>query len=204
MSDDSPNPQAGSVALDTPDQILEAAAAVIVRDGMSGASLRSVAQEAEVSLGLLSYHFDDKQTLIREAFKRATDILLERSLAAMSEVEASETASAAEAAAEAYIRGAFADDFLRPEYLHLRISLWATSRTNDDIALVERDLYQRYAKNLSTVIASARTGLSTREARQRATDVIVVQNGLWLNWARYRDRDDLERGLQLAVAIALA
>ena len=34
--------------------------------------------------------------------------------------------------------------------------------------------------------------------------MIVVQNGLWLNWARYRDEDDLARGLRLTESIALA
>ncbi len=188
------------VAVDTPDQILDAAAAVIVREGLRGASLRSVAQEAEVSLGLLSYHFDDKKTLIREAFKRATDILLERSLAAMDAIDV----DGSDLRAEAYIRGAFDDDFLKSDYLHLRISLWATARTDADLAKVERDLYQRYADNLAVAIAAARPELPADIFRQRATDVIVVQNGLWLNWARYHDRGDLERGLRLAVAIALA
>jgi AcrR family transcriptional regulator len=185
---------------DTPEQILAAAAAVIVRDGMSGASLRSVAQEADVSLGLLSYHFDDKQTLLREAFKRATDVLLERSLAAM---EAARDGGDLDRQVEAYIRGAFDDDFLHPDYLHLRISLWSTARTNPELAIVERDLYRRYADNLSAVIALARPNLSAEEVRQRTTDVIVVQNGLWLNWARYHKRDDTERGLRLCVSIAL-
>ena len=192
---------AAEAAVDTPDQILEAAAAVIVREGMSGTSLRSVAQEADVSLGLLSYHFDDKRTLIREAFKRATDTVLERSLAAM---EAARDTGDLDRQVEAYIRGAFDEDFLHPDYLNMRISLWSTSRTNDEIAAVERELYQRYADNLSAVIALARPEIDADEVRRRATDVIVIQNGLWLNWARYRDRDDLERGLALAVSVALA
>ncbi|MDH3293098.1 MAG: TetR/AcrR family transcriptional regulator [Acidimicrobiia bacterium] len=204
MSDPVPSnstPPAGSAATETPDQILEATAAVIVREGMAGASLRSVAEEADVSLGLLSYHFDDKQTLIREAFKRATDILLERSLSAM---EDPAVAGQPDRQVEAYIRGAFDDDFLDPEYLNLRISLWSTARTNAEIADVEFHLYQRYADTLSSVIALARPELAPEEIRQRATDVIVVQNGLWLNWARYRRREDVERGLRLCVSIALS
>ena len=45
---------------------------VIVRDGVRGTSMRQVAQEADVSLGLLSYHFDGKDSLIVAAFERAT------------------------------------------------------------------------------------------------------------------------------------
>jgi AcrR family transcriptional regulator len=186
---------------DTPQQILEAAAAVIVREGIGGASLRMVAKEADVSLGLLSYHFDDKQTLLREAFRLATDMLLQRSLEASG---AAALVDDPEARVEAYIRSAFHEDFLRPDYLHLRIHLWATSRTAPDVAAVERDLHLRYARHLADTIGSARPDLSKTEIDERAADVIVVENGLWLNWARYRNRRDLERGLRLCRSIALA
>ena len=62
---------------ETQDVILDAVQSVIVRDGVRGASMRQVALEADVSLGLLSYHFDDKNSLILAAFERATkDCLL--------------------------------------------------------------------------------------------------------------------------------
>ncbi len=185
---------------ETPGHILDAAVSVIVRDGIRGTSLRSVAKQADVSLGLLGYHFDDKQTLLHHAFKRATDVLLERSMAARDTVadEADPTARV-----EAYVRGAFHEDFLHADYLHLRISLWAASRTDSDLAAIERDLYLRYAQHMSATIAEAHPQASSSQVEHRTTDVIVVQNGLWLNWARYQDRPDLERGLRLCVALAL-
>ena len=39
---------------------------------------------------------------------------------------------------------------------------------------------------------------------QRATDVAVTKNGLWLNWARYVDEVALERGLLCCEEIALS
>ena len=41
--------------------ILDAAMACISRDGIDQLNLRAVAAEAGVSLGLLGYHFTDKQ-----------------------------------------------------------------------------------------------------------------------------------------------
>ena len=61
---------------DSQEQSLDAVAEVIVRDGVRGASMRTVAQEAGVSLGLLSYHFTDKSSLITAAYARAADRLL--------------------------------------------------------------------------------------------------------------------------------
>ena len=190
-------------------EILDAAAAVIVRDGVEGLSMRSIAREADVSLGLLSYHFDDKSAMVKAAFQRATDVLLERALAtAADDVELGETAADEPddptERLRIFLRGAFGDEFLTADYLTLRITLWAISRTDPEMAEVERGLYIRYSRHLEQRIREAFPTLTEVAARRRATDVIVVQNGLWLNWARYRDEDDLARGLRLTESIALA
>jgi AcrR family transcriptional regulator len=183
---------------DTQEQILDATMSCIVRDGIEGASLRNVAREADVSLGLLSYHFDDKRSLIEAAFRRATDRLFDATTESLSDVVEPDDA------VMAYVRGAFTDEFLTSDYLALRLALWAIARTDDEIAAVERHLYERYALRLAELIRAARPTLDDPTARERATDVIVTQNGLWLNWARHHDRPDLERGLARCDAIALA
>ena len=72
------------------EQILDAAMSCISRDGIEGASMRSVAREADVSLGLLSYHFDGKEDLIQAAFQLACDRVFDVTLAA---VDATDDAS---------------------------------------------------------------------------------------------------------------
>ncbi len=185
------------VLSDTQEQILEAAMQCIVRDGIDGASMRNVAKEADVSVGLLSYHFDDKRSLIESTFQLATDRLLETSMDSIKEVD-----SAAEQVI-AFIRGAFHEPFLSADYLALRTTLWAIARTDDQIRLVEQELYRRYTEHLRDLIRSARPDLTEVEACDRTTDVIVTQNGLWLDWARHRDQRALERGLSRCEQIAL-
>lgn len=183
---------------DTQEQILDATMSCIVRDGIDGASMRNVAREADVSLGLLSYHFDDKRSLIEAAFQLATDRLFDATVDSLDGVDGDDER------VRAYVRGAFHGEFIEPDYLALRIALWAISRTDDEIAKVERSMYERYASTLTALIRAARPELSPTEAGDRATDVIVTQNGLWLNWARHQDRVALERGLARCDAIALA
>ena len=183
---------------DTQEQILDAAMSCIVRDGLDGASMRSVAREADVSLGLLSYHFDDKWSLIEAAFQLATERLYEATLESLDGIaDADERVSA-------FIRGAFHGEFLEDDYLALRIALWAIARTDDDLATVEQGLYQRYAERLTVLIREARPGLTKRQASERTTAVIITQNGLWLDWARHHRRADLRRGLARCDEIALA
>ena len=183
---------------DSRDDILDAVAAVIVRDGVRGASMRVVANEADVSLGLLSYHFSDKDSLITAAYARAADRLLDAS------VEAAKGVDDAADRLRAYIRGAFQDEFLDQRYLILRLSLWAVARTEPDVGAIERDLYVQYAETMTELIEAADPLLEDSEARNRSTDVIVTQNGLWLNWGRFEDAEELERGLARCESIALA
>ena len=63
---------------DTQEQILDATITCVASDGVDGTSLRNVAREADVSLGLLGYHFDDKGSLIVAAFQRAHPIVSRR------------------------------------------------------------------------------------------------------------------------------
>ena len=179
-------------------QILEAAMSVIMRDGISGASMRSVAEEADVSVGLLSYHFDDKDSLIIAAYERAVERLLDVTTEAVAAVEDPEDR------VRAWIRGPFVEEFLSSDYLGLRVSLWAVARVNEKIADVEQQLYGPYADGLTDLIAALFPNDDRAELVNRVTDVLVIQNGLWLNHARYANLTDLERGLQRCEAIALA
>ncbi len=182
---------------ETQEQILDAALTCIVRDGVDGTSLRDVAREADVSLGLLGYHFDDRKTLLVAAFELATERLLDTSLDAIDGiVDPVDRATA-------FIRGAFHPDYLNPDYLALRTALWAISRIEADIGATEAQLYRRYRAQMIELLAEARPAFDASEVEDRATDVIVTQNGLWLNWARYQNERDLERGLARCESLAL-
>ena len=178
---------------DTQEQILDAALACIARDGVESTSLRDVAREADVSLGLLGYHFDDRQTLLVSAFELATNRLLERSLASIDGID-----DPAERA-QAFVLGAFDEAFLEPDYLALRVSLWAIARTDALIAQTEEKHYRRYRSKMIELLSESLPGLPAADVEDRATDIIVMQNGLWLDWARHRNRRDLERGLERCV-----
>ncbi|KSW19106.1 TetR/AcrR family transcriptional regulator [Cellulomonas sp. B6] len=52
------------------DRIVEACLRVIGEVGVAGASTRRIAAVADVPLGSISYHFDDVDALLREAFER--------------------------------------------------------------------------------------------------------------------------------------
>ncbi|MDA4895882.1 helix-turn-helix domain containing protein [Streptomyces sp. MS2A] len=60
---------------DARDSILDAAASVLLRDGIHAAKVEDIARAAGVSLGLLNYHFGGRLALLRAALVRALDTL---------------------------------------------------------------------------------------------------------------------------------
>lgn len=183
---------------DTQNTILDAVQSVIIRDGVAGTSMRQVAQEADVSLGLISYHFDDKDRLIFAMFARASEEIRAAS------IEAADAVEGPDEKVRAFIRGSFTDEFLDSDYLRLRVSLWAVALTDPELAKVDVDHYRRYETVLGSFIAQARPRLTQGEIDERCTNVGSLTNGLWLDWARFQNDGALERGLVLAEEIALA
>jgi hypothetical protein len=64
-------------------QILEAALRVVAEGGPDAITFRRVAADAEVPLGLLTYHFDSREDLLRQAFR----LYLSEAVAFMSGIE---------------------------------------------------------------------------------------------------------------------
>jgi len=147
--------------------------------------------------GGLSYHFDDKDSLILAALERATNELREASIGAAEAVEGEREKVVA------FLRGSFTDKFLNSDYLRLRVSLWAVSLTDPDLAKIDTRYYREYSAALQTLMAAALPSAPAADVAARTTDVVAYTNGLWLDWARFQDEMDLERGLIRAERIAL-
>jgi len=72
----------------TRDRILDAAEQVFCDDGYSGASMRRIAEAAEVAQALLHYHFDTKDGLFEAMFARRSGQINARRLAWLDELVA--------------------------------------------------------------------------------------------------------------------
>ena len=59
------------VSNDTPERILQAALATFSENGFEGARTRDIAAKANVTLGLVQYHFGNKEKLWKSAVERA-------------------------------------------------------------------------------------------------------------------------------------
>lgn len=188
---------AATTTRDREADILDAALAVLARDGIGGVTMRAVARQAEVSLGLANYYFTDKTSLVCAALRRIGEQDLE-----IVHPPAGDTADARERLIAALHRIG-EDRFLEPRYLALRLQLWSLATVDPAYDAINRDAQRRYLDGLTELVHDATPGLGRREAARRAGEILVVQNGVWLTAAIIDDRDALTRSIARCAHIAL-
>lgn len=169
------------------DDLLERAVDHVCAVGLSGLSLRALADALDVDASLLNHHFGSKQQLLALVLNRVRDRL--RALGAL-DPEHDLDASLQRVWAWA------SDPARRPLYV-LFFEVYA-------LALRHPDDYQPF---LSTVVADwldplqaafRRTGSTPDAARARATLAIAVVRGLLLDLLTTEDHDRVTAALHLA------
>ena len=183
-------------ARDREADILDAVLVVLARDGIRGVSMRAVATEAGVSLGLASYYFNDKTSLVAAALRR----IGEQDLALL---DTDPTATPAEQLRSA-LRRIGAPEFLEPGYLSLRLQLWSLATIDAQYDEINRTAQTRYRDRIAALIRAARPQLSSTEAARRAAEILVLQNGVWLTAAIVHDPDAAARTIDRCERIAFA
>ena len=178
------------------ERILDAVVGLLGRQGISGVSMRAVAREAGVALGLVNYYYADKTGLICAALRRVE----EQDVALV----APDPAVPAEERLRAALRRVADPGFLTTEYLSLRMQLWSLAQAGEEFARINTVAQERYRAGLAGLIAAARPELPGAECGRRAADVDVVQNGMWLTALLGLDRAALGRAVALCEEIALA
>jgi len=179
---------------DRQERILDAVVDRLARGGISAVSMRAVAQQAGVSLGLLNYHFADKAGLVRAALLR----IEEQDLALLDPGPGTDPQQQLRE-----VLGRIAQPrYLAADYLAQRLQLWSLAQADPSYAQINAQSQQRYREGLTALLARARPDLSRPECRRRAADIDVVQNGIWLTALLGLDRASIRRSVARCEAIA--
>jgi AcrR family transcriptional regulator len=157
-------------------QLIEATARCLARDGLAGTSVRHVAAEAGVSPGLVRHHFDGMQDLIAETY-RATG----KQIAAILDAALAAAGPSAEARLHAFVETSFKPPLLDADLLAVWLAFWSLTRTDPQIHAIHAKVYAGYRRQLEAMIADLvrEQGLAL-EARQAALALTALLDGLWL------------------------
>ncbi len=158
-------------------QLIEATARCLARDGLAGTSVRHVAAEAGVSPGLVRHHFEGMQDLVAETY-RATG----KQIAAILDEALAAAGPSAEARLHAFIETSFKPPLLDADLLAVWLAFWSLhahrSRDPQDpcqglcrLSAPARDDDRR---------ARAREHSVAIETKQASLALTALLDGLWL------------------------
>lgn len=176
------------------EQLIEAALAVASRDGIDAATVRAVAAEAGVSLGVVHYCFQDKDELLRAMAHAITSANLERSLGDLPQ-ELADPKSVIEAVIDALwsgIKGSRGPQLLSYE---LTTSSLRHPELNQVAIEQYRGQWAAAEQVLELVERAAHVGWSVPRATLART-VVAVVDGFSLAWLVDGDSETAREGLQ--------
>ncbi len=178
-----------------------AALELLAEGGPAAATVRSIADRAGVTPGLIRHYFAGKDDLTRAAYRHFMDGMTAISVAAM-------TAGPDDARARL---SRFIVSSLRPPVMDaLRLSLWSAFlqliRGNPEMRAIHRQTYHGYRDVLEALIAALdRPGTDATRCRADAIACNGVIDGLWMEGAALPEDfsgDQLEQiGLRAVGAI---
>ncbi|RMC35298.1 TetR/AcrR family transcriptional regulator [Paracoccus alkanivorans] len=177
--------------------LLQAALRCIVMMGIEQCSIRAIAREADVSVGLINHHYGTKEALIAAAYRHVADDVL-----AQIERRVADVGGNAREKLSAFIRASFSPVNLDADLFRVWLAFWTLQSTSKEIAAVHKERYGAYRAVVEGLIAELqeREGKSRLEPRLAAIGLSGLLDGLWLEWCLEPETFSPEEGIVLSEA----
>lgn len=153
--------------------LIEACARVLAREGIAGASVRTIALEAGVSAGLVGHYFPGIDALIAATYSH-TGARVDAALAAAMQA----AGPPPQARLQAFVTASLAPPIADPELLATWIAFWSLVRARPEIAALHDEQYGGFRTQLEHLLADC--GLPTGRLRATAIAITALVDGLWL------------------------
>jgi TetR/AcrR family transcriptional regulator, transcriptional repressor of bet genes len=171
-------------------QLIDATLLTIDQSGLSGTTLASVAQRANISTGIVSHYFGDKDGLLEATMRH---ILRDLSAAT------TRRRLSAKAQPRARLRAIVAANFdvsqLSGPVMKTWLAFWSESMHEPALRRLQRVNTRRLYSNLCAEFAKA---MPRAAARRAASGLAAMIDGLWLRGALSGDPFDTKAALRLA------
>jgi len=150
-------------------ELASAAAHLIARSGVGGATLRDVAAEAGWTTGALTHYFVDKRDLLLYTFRL--------SLAGRYAAHAGNAERGAAQQLTDALEGALPVDDDRRRHWMVTIALCSQAAGDDELSRVQRDAYRDFRARVAGLVGASRA-LTPNDAEVLAERLIAVADGV--------------------------
>lgn len=174
--------------------LVEATIASLKRHGHEGLSVRRIAAQAGVSIGLINHHFPNKDALVAEGYRQFS-----RQLAAGFQAAVERAPRKPRARLSAFIEAVFARPNLDPRVLTAWVVFWGLFRQSPEIRRAHREEGRGYGALPGLLLRDLLKQQARPASRARVATIglTALLDGLWLEWCLD------PKGFRPAEAIAL-
>ena len=162
-------------------ELIDATIECLKRYGHEGLSMRAIAAQAGVSLGLINHHFPNKDELVAAAYRHFNSELV-----GWPQGGRAEAAALAPCPHARLLPGLLSRPNLDPEALAVWVVFWGMYRHSPLIQGVHRESYQGYVQllrdMLTELVADAGPRAPPVDLRLAAIGLTALLDGLWLEW----------------------
>ncbi|MGB5131369.1 MAG: TetR family transcriptional regulator C-terminal domain-containing protein [Steroidobacteraceae bacterium] len=159
--------------------LIEATIASLKRHGHDGLSVRRIAAEAGVSIGLINHHFPNKNALVAESYRHFSRQLSEGFAAAVQRA-----APDPRARLRAFFEAIFSRPNLDPRVLSAWIVFWGLFRQSPELRKAHDEVGRGYGELLHSLLAELMCAIGRPHFELRPAEIglTALLDGLWLEW----------------------
>jgi len=159
--------------------LIEATIASLKRHGHEGLSVRRIAAEAGVSIGLINHHFPNKNALVAESYRHFS-----RQLSAGFAAAVLRAAPNPRARLRAFFEAIFSRPNLDPKVLSAWIVFWGLFRQSPELRRAHDEVGRGYGELLRSLLADLMRANERPRSELRPAEIglTALLDGLWLEW----------------------
>ncbi|MGO1120631.1 TetR/AcrR family transcriptional regulator [Rhodovibrionaceae bacterium A322] len=179
------------------DRLVEATLNCLAELGSKGATIRRIAEEADVTAGLVRHHFQSKDALFREAYQA-----INKSAQIRMQQVVNQQDKAPDLLLRDTIRAFFPEDLQDRKLMRIHIAFWGLVLTDPAIAEVQQETYSATLELFTTVLRPLVTDPEQRQ--EMAVGLISLCDGLWLECCLNPDRMTAAKAVDIVTDFATA
>ncbi len=167
-------------------QLIDATFACLVRSGPSDTTVRSIAQEAGLSLGMVRHHFHSKDELFAATLRHLSDQMQVEIAGALERSGPDPTERF-----QAFVAACLGPPALDADYVRARFHFLGLAQSNETVRRVHDEIYARFEGQVRGLIAAIAEANEVEVDLQVTTlTILALMKGVWVEWSLAPDRVD--------------
>lgn len=146
-------------------------------EGIEGCSVRKIAERAEVSTGLINYHYPTVQHLVADAYSHLAFTFLESGIAASANYMGDPRKQMS-----VFIKNIFADQVMQREVLRAWVVFWGLIDSSREMQKAHKSSSTALTSHLENLFAALLSNSSALSPKMAANGLSALIDGLWLEW----------------------